>query len=53
MGVLTFKDGVKINTSGPLRLEHKSDGWYVLGNGMSIPVHSQEEGERWIDKLKH
>ena len=49
---LTFSDGMTFNTSGPLRLAHRQDGWYVVGEGMLIPVESQEEGERFIAILQ-
>lgn len=46
---LTFSDGMTFNTSGPLRLVKRSDGWYVVGEGTLIPVASPEEGRMWID----
>tara|TARA_Y100000287_G_C13965863_1_gene230981 strand:+ start:120 stop:341 length:222 start_codon:yes stop_codon:yes gene_type:complete len=49
---LTFSDGMTFNTSGPLRLAHRRDGWYVVGEGTLIPVESQEEGERFIAILQ-
>jgi hypothetical protein len=52
MSILKFTDGVQLNTDGKLRTEHKRDGWYVLGKGMSIPVHSKEEGEALIKSLQ-
>lgn len=44
MSRLRFSDGVELDTNGPLRVERRRDGFYVLGNGMSIPVESREEG---------
>lgn len=35
--MLEFSDGVKINTTGPLRIIHLADGWYVVGEGWCIP----------------
>ncbi len=49
--MLHFSDGVNLDTSGPLRVVHLKDGWYVLGNGMSIPVDSREEGEMIIREV--
>ena len=46
---LTFSDGMTFNTSGPLRLAKRSDGWYVVGDGMLIPVDSPVEGRMFID----
>jgi len=36
-----------IDTSGPLRVLHLA-GYYVVGEGMSIPVNSREEAEKII-----
>lgn len=45
---LKFSDGMEFDTSGELHTEERSDGWYVVGQGMLIPVESREEGEEWI-----
>jgi len=50
MSKLTFTDGQTFDLSGPLRLEERYDGWYVLGNNRMIPVSSQDEGIRLIDE---
>ena len=49
--MLHFSDGVSLDTSGPLRAVQLHDGWYVLGNGMSIPVASKEEAEETIRQM--
>ena len=49
MSKLTFTDGESFDLSGPLRLEERYDGWYVLGNGRMIPVSSQDAGRKLID----
>ena len=49
MSKLTFTDGESFDLSGPLRLEERYDGWYVLGNNRMIPVSSQDAGRRLID----
>jgi len=49
MSKLTFTDGESFDLSGPLRLEERYDGWYVLGNNRMIPVASQDAGRRLID----
>jgi hypothetical protein len=47
--MIKFTDGVEFDTSGPsYHLEHKFDGWYVVGKGMLCPVNSREEGLRLI-----
>jgi len=52
MSLLKFTDGINLDTDGKLRISRKPDGLYVLGQGMSIPVDSQEEGEELIKKFK-
>ena len=49
---LTFSDGEKFDTSGPLRAEERYDGWYVIGNGTLIPVESEAEANSIIDNMK-
>jgi hypothetical protein len=49
MSKLTFTDGQTFDLSGPLRLEERYDGWYVLGNNRMIPVASQDAGRKLID----
>jgi hypothetical protein len=50
MSLLKFSDGVTIDTSGPLRTLELSDGFYVVGQGMLIPVDSQEQALEIISK---
>jgi len=50
MSKLTFTDGQTFDLSGPLRLEERYDGWYVLGHNRMVPVSSQDEGIRLIDE---
>ena len=50
--VLTFSDGVSIDTSGPLRILTLHDGSYVVGDGMLIPVKSVEEGRSLIKQMR-
>ena len=45
MGMLRFDDGVSFDTSGPLRVERRSDGYYVVGEGMMCPVDTYREGQ--------
>ena len=52
MSKLKFSDGEEFDLSGPLRVEERSDGWYVLGNNRMIPVSSQSEGLKLIETLK-
>jgi hypothetical protein len=49
---LKFSDGMSFNTEGPLRVITKSDGLYVVGNGMLIPVNDAKEANELIAKMK-
>ena len=48
---MRFSDGMTFDTSGPLRTIRKSDGLYVVGNGMLVPVNDHDEAETLIEKL--
>ena len=50
--MLRFSDGITMDTSGKLRLKEEYDGWYVIGEGMMIPVNSIEEGIKYIEQQK-
>lgn len=53
-----FSDGMEFDMSGQYRLTHRSDGWYVVGRGLLMPVNDPEEGRKVmaemseLDKLK-
>jgi hypothetical protein len=51
--MLKFTDGETFDTSGELRKEKRYDGWYVLGQGMLIPVQDEEEADRVINSHKN
>jgi hypothetical protein len=46
--ILEFTDGMKIDTSGEYRTITKSDGLYVVGHGICVPVSTQEEADSLI-----
>ena len=52
MSSLTFSDGMTFRTDGRLRVTHKRDGWYVVGEGMLIPVCTYEEGKEFIREME-
>lgn len=52
MSTLAFSDGMSFNLSGPMRVTLRSDGWYVVGGNMLIPVRDKEEGDEFIRKHK-
>ena len=47
---LKFSDGEEFDVTGPLRLEKRYDGWYVLGNNRMIPVRDEFHG---LEIIKH
>ena len=49
---LNFTDGIKINTDGPYRATSQSDGLYVVGGGMCVPVDGTDEAEKLLEELK-
>lgn len=49
---MRFSDGMTFDTSGPLRLTRRRDGWYVIGKGMLLPVDSPEEGREIIAEMQ-
>ena len=49
---LRFTDGMEFDTSGELRVIHRSDGYYVVGEGMLVAVDNREDGERLIEELR-
>jgi len=50
--MLKFNDGMEFDTTGELRIVKKSDGLYVVGKGMLIPIKSYQEGLKIIEENK-
>jgi hypothetical protein len=50
MSQLKFSDGEEFDLSGDLRVELRSDGYYVLGQNMMMAVNTFEEGQEYINK---
>jgi hypothetical protein len=50
--MLRFSDGININTDGSLRKMHLSDGWYIVGQGMLIPMNSEQEAIDYLATQK-
>lgn len=46
---MRFSDGVEFDTTGPLRVEHRHDGWYVVGEGSLAAVDSFGDGVDYIE----
>ena len=51
MSILRFSDGITIDTSGELRARKLKDGWYVVGEGMLIPVRDLKDAKQTILSL--
>ena len=51
MSTIRFDDGISFDTSGPLRLERRRDGLYVVGRNMMFAVETIEEGRAEIAAL--
>jgi hypothetical protein len=51
MSIMRFNDGVTFNTDGELRVERRSDGYYLVGKGMLCPVDTPEEGREMKRRL--
>jgi len=41
-----------IQTDGEYMVTRESDGLYIVGHGMCIPVDDSKEAEELLDKLK-
>ena len=52
MSKLKFSDGEEFDLSGELRVELRSDGYYVLDQNMMMAVNTFEEGQKYINKNK-
>ena len=50
--MLRFNDGVNIDTSGELRILRLRDGYYVVGQGMCVPVADRKEAKEFIEEMK-
>jgi hypothetical protein len=49
---MKFSDGMEFDTtSSSYRVVRKTDGYYVVGRGMLIPVEDTDEAYRTIDEL--
>ena len=48
MSQLKFSDGMTFDLSGQLRVELRSDGYYVLGQNMMMAVDTLEQGQKII-----
>ena len=52
MSILKFSDGEEFDLSGPLRVELRVDGYYVLGENMMMAVNTLKEGIEYINNKK-
>ena len=45
------EDGIDFDMNGPLRIETRSDGLYVVGHGLLCPIKTEAEGRDLITRL--
>ena len=50
--MLKFSDGMSFDTTGEPRTTYRSDGLYVIGGGMLIPVKDEKEANEIIKQMK-
>ena len=50
--MLRFSDGMTFELEGKLHKEERSDGWYVIGNGMLIPMKDEQACDEYLEELK-
>jgi hypothetical protein len=48
---IKFSDGMTFDTKSNIRIIRKSDGMYVVGEGMLIPIDNEEEGKQIIESF--
>jgi hypothetical protein len=51
--MLRFSDGEEFDTSGEARIIRRSDGMYVCGKGMLVPVKNEDEALLVIERLEN
>jgi CRISPR/Cas system CSM-associated protein Csm3 (group 7 of RAMP superfamily) len=51
MSTIRFSDGMEFDLSGPLRIEERSDGLYVVGEGFLSAVDSIQDGQELIEEI--
>jgi hypothetical protein len=50
--MLRFNDGMEFDTRGELRTEHRSDGWYVTGEGKLLPMRDEKQAREYVERVK-
>jgi hypothetical protein len=50
--MLKFPDAMEFDTSGPLNLEERADGLYVVGGRILVAVESRKKADELIGALK-
>jgi len=52
MSTIKFRDGMSFDTSGPLRVTRRWDGYYVVGDGMLCPVEDAAAARVLLRELR-
>ena len=50
--MIAFKDGPSLDNNGELRVEEHEGQYYVLGDGICLPVESETEGLELLGSIK-
>ena len=53
MGTLKFSDGIEFELSGPLRIEERKDGFYLVGQGTLCAIKNEAEGLMLIENRRN
>jgi hypothetical protein len=53
LSTLRFSDGIEFDLSGPLRIEERKDGFYLVGEGTLCAIKNEEEGLKLIENRKN
>jgi hypothetical protein len=52
MDKLKFSDGMEVVVSGPYRVTHLRDGYYVVGHGVMVAANSRGEANDLCNDLR-
>jgi hypothetical protein len=50
--MIKFSDGMSFDTSGPLRITRRWDGYYVVGEGTLIPAEDAEAARVLLREMR-
>ena len=50
--MIKFSDGMSFDTSGPMRITRRWDGYYVVGEGTLIPAEDAEAARVLLREMR-